>query len=273
MEPARLTMLGLEVAHHNMSALVEHVGLTGGDDLRSRYFHSLNAVQMNSVPFMEAEPVLAFDLGDPAIRALAMAFSGDEDGSELEAFTPAESDEVRILVAAGLALLKSQDEVIPQLISTLIGCSIFVRKAGIAGGSFPGTLGAIWLNPLTDWDTVEYAVALLHETVHQSLFLHDMVNALYHQPSSEMEYSPKVFSAIRREKRGYDPAFHAAYVALAIRDVYARANREMKVRQLHEGLASSLPELEKHRDVLTDHGAAVLDEMTERFNRLALAVS
>jgi hypothetical protein len=248
----------------NARVLADAVG-TAGDGVRPRvaYLEALETIQPRRFLYdaERAEPALDFGRS-PEGEVLIRHFLGVDvvDGS----VTFPQADEARLgsAVADGLGLLAEVHPDGAESARFLVGSFLFARQAGSGGASLGDQLGVVWLNPPDRWEVVDYAEAILHESVHQALFLHEMVNRVYVAGIAEMELEEnRVVSAVRRERRPYDASFHAAVVATELRGLYERLGDGERAEVFAAGLRQTLPELAEHRHFLTDVGAAILDQM------------
>jgi hypothetical protein len=83
-------------------------------------------------------------------------------------------------------------------------------------------MGAIWLGLDPNDEISDYAALILHEYVHQCLFLEDMVRSIFIGGKTDLAVPDAlVTSALRRTPRGYDKSFHSAFVAVTLSRLYA----------------------------------------------------
>lgn len=149
------------------------------------------------------------------------------------------------------------------LSESLIARFLIARKPNCGGASTGDMLGCVWLSPPNSWGSPDYAEAILHESVHQALFLDEMVRRVYSaDPPVLAAEDACVVSAIRKERRPLDASFHAACVAAALVDLYRFLDRPDRVRSLQAGLKPSVEELAIKSQYLTDHGQQILHELT-----------
>lgn len=253
-----------ETVAANARVLAEAVGTAWeGRSPRAAYFEALETIQPLRFAYDadRAEPALDFGRS-PEGEVLIQHFLGVEGVGESSRFAAGDEPRLRSAVTDGLGLLA---DVYPEGADSarfLVGSFLFARQAGSGGASLGDQLGVVWLNPPARWEAVDYAEAILHESLHQALFLHEMVNRVYVAGIEEMELEEsRVVSAVRRERRPYDASFHAAVVATELRGLYERLGDGERAEVFAAGLRQTLPELADHRHFLTDVGAAVLDQM------------
>ncbi|THH34534.1 aKG-HExxH-type peptide beta-hydroxylase [Neolewinella litorea] len=139
---------------------------------------------------------------------------------------------------------------------------LFAKRDSYDGGSVSSRVGMIWLSPKEHWTDVNWADNLLHEFVHNCLFLEDMVNTIFPYSASRMaEDDALVVSAIRRTKRGYDKSYHAAFVAYALVEFYEKLGRFDKAKSLLIPLFPSLNDMRQNLTFISDNGQKHLDDL------------
>lgn len=145
----------------------------------------------------------------------------------------------------------------------LLGALVVSQHAPIRQGSASHFLGIVCLRPRVDGT---YREALLHEAVHQALFLEDAVRGVFDHEQAALVPSP-----LRAGARSYEAAFHAAAVAFTLAHARRRAGNAAGVAVLVARLTRVLPELERRSDCLTGHGRGLLGELRAGVARLGAA--
>jgi hypothetical protein len=223
------------------------------------YVQTLNALQRNPIPVPDGErtPVLDFTLDSPAVRSFVSELSGDE---QLECFSASEQLQIAEGVQSGLQRLRVLAPCAEDAVRYLIARLVFARHPVRAGGSAANTVGMVWLSPPASAQADDFAEFLWHEATHQALFLADMLNPLFtvERRNGPM---PQVTSAIRRQPRDYDLAFHAACVAASLIELYEALGNREKVAELRRGMSLTMSELMAMQEPLTDAGRAILFEL------------
>lgn len=252
-----------------VDAFVEHVMGAPVTPRRERYFECLNRVQRCSLRFHRgvARPVLTVALNGVETRAILSSLMLSEElrgAGPLQPLAPRTEGSVTQCIVEAEALLRAYDATAARYVGDLIGEIILLRNEGFIAGSFWHLLGVIWMSPGTDWAVVDYAEAMLHEAVHQSMFLNDMVRGLFKTSEDELR-SPEllVMSPIRGVRRPYDAAFHAATVSTTLTHFHEWTGRQDRARSLCTPLLVTLAELYERRRVLTEAGREVLDAMLD----------
>jgi hypothetical protein len=167
-------------------------------------------------------------------------------------------------VAQGYALLAEYDKALPNVLSTLVGSYAAVECPKIGGASFADLMGVVLLSAPKWWSVVNYADSILHEGVHQSLFLVEMVCGLFTRPHPEMERDESTFvlSSIKRIRRPYSLSFHAAAVSYTLVGLYSWLGQTDEAEMLRNNLIPTLEELVRLDHMLNATGREILDEMT-----------
>lgn len=144
----------------------------------------------------------------------------------------------------------------------LIRRVIYAYRDEYSGGSVSNRIGWIWLSPDTSWDEAEFCENLVHEYVHNVLFLEEMVGTLFSVSAAIMaEPQNQVVSAIRRVPRYFDQTYHAAAVAIVLTELALAQGHVEKARVLTEGLLPSLDAMKNKSDLMTENGFSLLREM------------
>ncbi len=246
-----------------MGALSVATGCEGVDDYRLAYFRALNAIQKREIPLRDHSPhphlVFEFDAAD---RHIVEHFLEVASLDESNLFSSPSAERVRNRMKTGWEGLSDYDPDAVWLAESLVARFLIARKADFGGSSTGDMLGCVWLNPPPAWDAHDYAEAILHESIHQALFLDEMIRRVYAADQQTLaDEDARVLSAIRRESRPLDASFHAACVAAALLDFHEALGRADRVNTLRAGLASSLEALTAKSAYLTDHGRQILDEL------------
>jgi HEXXH motif-containing protein len=234
---------------------------------RLSYFTSLNRLQRYRLRFSaeRAEPLLDFAADQYESEAIlnSLRRSPDFDAStRIGAVPPDEATRIGDQYRSAYRLLQAYDSEILEVIDDLIAWIIVARIPGYVGGSFWHALGAVWMSPSRDWTALNYAENLLHEGVHQAMFLDDMVHGLFAAPLAALSSDDAlVASSIRETRRPYDYAFHSATVSVALIDFFEHSRMTERAAELCRPLLRTLVELHEKRRFLSPRGYAILEEM------------
>lgn len=209
-----------------------------------------------------AAPQVLTDPADALCRAILPRFRNAE--SKPEPLCPVEADRARGLVREGLQMLRDWDAPVTETVCTLLPMVLAVDLAsGRAGGASLSDLPAvIWIRPGDRWQAEDAAESLLHEAVHQSLFLHDTVYGIFEEQA--FLDPPRVPSAVRsiypsnqEPIRTFWAAFHALCVAEWLA-VWFRERKPSLAEQFDKAIAVSRPHLVAHAHLLTPLGRRLL---------------
>jgi hypothetical protein len=218
--------------------------------------------------------VLRFDVEDPVAREnLRLLFDGREPDDWATVSREKDAAGITRLVGEAEALLEAYASSAAAVLRLLIGSILIARLDvdDILGSSHGDLLGTIWINPQTAWEGADYAEMILHEGVHQSLFLDEMVSTLFVRPPREMEdESSLVLSPSVGVPRPYDLAFHSSVVVTALADFYAALAlpRPRRVEANLARLPVSIAGLRRRDDLLTGHGEGLLGLLESEIERL-----
>jgi hypothetical protein len=253
---------------------VEDTPVQGGD-LRMRYFTALNRLRNIQVPFVpnSLDPFLAFDLDRPETRQLLLQFFATPD--ELGDCFSVEDQRDAIInkLDAALHLLDEYSENIAGCLRLLFGCLLLVGKRNFAGGASLGGAytGVVWISLAPEWDPTVFAESMLHESVHQALFLEEIVNGLFADDLiAEMATERGLvasavwpYNSEYKARRPYDRAFHAACVGAVLSDFYQYLALADKALQFSQPLGVTTRELREKAEFLLPRGNEILSEVSE----------
>jgi hypothetical protein len=262
-----LEVLTPSAVQANASSFVRYVDRSVRDATRDDLLFALNKVQAHRVPFRagERDPSLSFGT-TPEEEALLRFIAIPETLASEWRYAPDEQAALRQRVRAAHDLLESYDRELAGTIGFLIGAYV-CGKVGprFSGGSVSKAIGAIWLGLDAASPAVEVADLILHEFVHNALFLDDMVRGSFRGGEGALDKKEyRVTSAILQIPRGYDKAFHSAYVAATLADFHLRRGDAARARTLLEPALVTIRELatpERRHQVLKANGQLRLEQL------------
>lgn len=153
----------------------------------------------------------------------------------------------------------------PELFASfvsLIHYVIFAHRDGYSGGTVSSRIGLIWLSPSKDWSDDEWLENLIHEFVHNALFLEDLVHCIFSTGSARLEEPDALAtSAIRQVKRGYDKSYHSAFVSQAIVEYYLALGQAKKAASFIFPLVVCVEDLAKNTKLVSEHGKELLTNL------------
>jgi hypothetical protein len=251
----------------NMSSFVNYVEnrQQNLNNPRNAYFSCLNSVQKQKFHFNPDSPeiLLDFNYEDPVTQATLKHFLEITKLTEEHKFKRDEIVDIKQKVKSALPIIYKYDSEISDVIPMLLGSFLFAKKNPVGAATNGDSLGATWLNPPANWQPLDYAECILHESVHQALFLDEMIHSHFTYSLSEMlKDDGLVTSAIRKTKRGYHLSFHSACVAVVLVDFYMLLSMPDKANRFLGPVLLTIRELElKKQKYLTAQGKNILDEL------------
>ena len=177
---------------NNILAVVQFTGRKQNmGTLRKDYFDSLNEIQRYKFYFNAKSEEILFvnDIKDLVIQPTFRHLLDIAELNHENYFSQIETNSIKNNVATSFKLIDKYYAGLTKSILRLVACFLLVKQNEAAGGSSPTSLGAVLLNPSETWQEVDYADTILHESVHQSVYLDDMVNEIYAKSYVEMTAS------------------------------------------------------------------------------------
>lgn len=234
---------------------------------RALLHETLASIQPDAYNWSADGPDVQFDDGDgleePVLRRIMVV---DELPGDWE-IEPELRPAYRAEVARALSTLEEVDAPTARSVRTVIGTFVFGRLPGYGGGSNSSAIGCVWLNPKHTWTEADWLENVLHEYVHQCLFMDDMRHGLFaHDGELLAREDALVESAILRTRRPYDRAFHSAFVSFALMQLNLRLGMRHRVDQHIEPLRNTLDQLQGKSQELTAHGRSILDSLCFAFD-------
>ncbi|MGW3354119.1 aKG-HExxH-type peptide beta-hydroxylase [Streptomyces bungoensis] len=259
----------LEKIESNRLTLADFAGYRQAAD----YFNALDDLQSVKFPRpadVTTSPFLSFDTESPDVAAIVNSIIESAELPITATLSSVAHHRIQPISQAledALKDLASFDERAEALVRHLVASVILVDISGCEGGSFWHALGVVWLSPGIAWSVEKYAESLLHESVHQATFLDDMVNRIFSVGPDAMAASDSlIISPIREVRRRFDFTLHATAVAIVLaRYLDYRQSIDRASRMLN-GASTSLREMSRKRQFLTEYGNDVLDELA-RYHR------
>jgi hypothetical protein len=236
------------------------------EEVRRHYLSALNEIQSHRFPAAMTSGALQLDFGDGPETEAALKELLDCDPLPPE-WRFADGDRTRLQGEAeeALAEIAKLDPELHRNLNTIVAGFVFARRPKLEGGSISALTGPIWLDPKDEWTIDTYVENMVHEYVHQCLFLDEMVNTIFAKFSIEEMSTPEalVTSTILKRRRPYDKSYHSAFVAYVIAQFYAVRGQEAKAREYLEATRSTTDELLERSEFATANGLANLTELSE----------
>jgi hypothetical protein len=220
--------------------------------------------------------VVRFDVEHPvAFENLGLLFDGRMPADTKGLSCARDEDRIAGHIRQAEKLLGDYSASAASVLRLLIASILVARLDAddVLGSSHGSLMGPIWINPQEGWEGADYAEMILHEGVHQSLFLDEMVNTLFVRAPREMEDDGAlVLSPSLGRPRAYDLAYHSTVVVTALADFYSKLSlsRPSRIEANLARLPVSLSGLRRRSDLLTVHGRQLLGCLESEVARLGL---
>jgi hypothetical protein len=250
--------------HASARTVAEYAGTLSKISLRRSFLDALSKIQPIKVDFHSGDDEIFLSFAPASSREeeafrTVMVVDALPDGWE---FSNEERREITVLIADALDLLERVTPEVGTALRTIVGAFLIARLKHYEGGSISNLMGAIWLALPTSRPAMTFAEIILHEYVHQCLFLDDMVHGIFPHGEDRMaQRDGEVTSAILKINRGYDKAFHSAFVAFVLAIFYQKLGLADTMNGFLEPLQVTLPQLQSKSHFLTDHGRILLNEL------------
>jgi len=220
------------------------------------WLSSLIGVEVTATP---GQLRLTFPGEDPRPARLLAVLTADPELSLVWPLEPRNEKPIASRVGRSLRLLSTACPPLAAGLGALLAEIVVVGKRGTGACSSSAAVGALFLSPRAAWPPSKYAEILVHEFVHQALFLEECVNGMF-VPSADFDAPESlVVSAVRKVPRGYDKSFHAAWVAYLQRRLYQRLG--IADPKPPGELSQTLQGLHSRRHLLTANGQAILAQL------------
>ena len=242
----------------------------GGDwntkEVKKQFYDKLKLIQGLNIPVHEHKIVLSFedsDVVEAMYKAGLLVNPKEFILNKSHLFSKREQQAISKRTTQALKFIRQADSFLFESMLQVVACIGYYKAAekGHLGGTVSSAVGLIWLDPSKggDWSIPFLAEQIVHEYIHTTLFIAEMVRGTYTDTSLVPE--SLVVSAIRRQKRGYDKSFHAAYVASGLVAFHANTGSIGRASELAKYLNQSVLDLEKvqrETGVLDENGAGML---------------
>lgn len=229
---------------HALQAIAAITGyLPREEEFKSRFVGALNLLQRTSLPCRDSV-VISFD--NPALLD-ELCREGVITPNNAHLFSPPEQERIVHAITDAFSYIRAVDADLHDAIRLQIATITPVRREG-SSGTVSSMVGLIWLNPTPAWTVVDFAENLVHEFIHNTIFLADMVNKIFTTPHWYAPDDGLVVSAIKQYPRAVNIAYHSAFVAIGLALFLARANQYARAAELTTGIATTLAGLKEKGD-------------------------
>ncbi|XP_052784234.1 uncharacterized protein LOC128220005 [Mya arenaria] len=238
---------------------------------KERFYTELEKYQTIKIPVEETRVVLSFDhpdLVEGLNRSGILEMSKEYVDAGKHLYTLEEQEQIKSNVRAAMDMINSADPELYRAIHQVIGCIAFYKAEhpGYGGGTISSALGVIWQDPRAygQKTVAHYAEQIVHEFIHTSLFLADMVHGTYIDRSLLPQL--KVYSPVKKELRDFDKTFHASYVTTGVAIFQSRAGNFEKAKTYAGDLRAAVDGLiaiQNEAAVLNESGDAMLQALDD----------
>lgn len=233
--------------------------------VRQRYLQALNQVQNHPFPDAMIGDDLTLDFGEsPETEVTLRELLAADPLPEGWQYSRSKQGEIRRYAHKAIQSIAALDPALHRGMRVIVAGFIFARRPNLEGGSISALMGPIWLGPSSEWTTSTYIENMIHEYVHQCLFLDEMVRTIFTKYSVEEMSTPDalVTSTILKRRRPYDKSYHSAFVAHVLAQYYLTRGEHEKARSYLESTRLTIDELLDKAQFASVNGLAILRELS-----------
>jgi|GEM_PF-6518233 len=164
------------------------------DDCSRKSFSEAIA-RLRGYPSPQAEGI-CIHFSDSQISSLC-----NENGIFIDASDMTSEAQISLerLFSEALELIEQSDPRLSELIQLVTTDVVFMNSNRIGGGTASHLPGIACFSPGDNWLAYDMAESLIHEAVHLSTFLCDMVHSIFTEPASAFEKEEcQVLSAVKK---------------------------------------------------------------------------
>lgn len=166
------------------------------------------------------------------------------------------------LISSGLDSISATSHDLRELIELTIGEIFLAQEDGSEGGTMSSAVGLIWLNPRLEWGPRRTGENIVHEWIHNMLFLADMVCPLFAVDYVGLSAdSAHATSAILHRKRPFDRCYHSAAVAAGLVFFHTISGDRQKADALIGPTLKTVRELQGKPELMTASGADLMRDV------------
>lgn len=222
-----------------VNAICATVAITGhlptATEFKQNYLSCLNSIQNTSIPCRDTV-VISFDnpvlLNELCREGLIAAQPG-------HVFPPPIQERIAHHISDGFAFIKAVDEDLHDAIMLMIGTIAPIQREG-SSGTVSSMIGLLWLNPTPTWTVIDYAENIVHEFIHNTIFLADLVWKIFITPHWYTPQDGLVTSAIKKYPRGVNISYHSVFVAVGLIIFMNKAHQHLRAEELTSGIQETL---------------------------------
>lgn len=166
------------------------------------------------------------------------------------------------LISNGLDSISAVSRDLRELIELTIGEIFLAQEDGSEGGTMSSAVGLIWLNPSAEWGPRKTGENIVHEWIHNMLFLADMISPLFAVDYIGLSAdSAHATSAILHRKRPFDRCYHSAVVAAGLVFYHTISGDLHKADALIDPTIKTVRELQDKPELMTQPGADLIQDV------------
>jgi len=235
--------------------------LAAPGQLRSQYLSALSHLQTwTKIQWAPEGIAVTFDNPGAVADFVRREAWGSERQDRL--FRDDQRTGLRNLIRDGLGTISAVNRDLHDLIELTIGEIFLAQESGSEGGTMSSAVGLIWLNPKVEWGASKTGENIVHEWIHNMLFLADMVDPIFAVDYIGLsEESAHATSAILHRKRPFDRCYHSAAVAAGLVFFHTISGDKEKADALIEPTVKTVRELQGMPDLMTQSGSDLLEQV------------
>lgn len=237
--------------------------LAPAGQLRTQYLSALSHLQSwTTIQWAPAGVAVTFDNPRAVADFVRREAWGQERPVQDRLFPVDQRAGLRDLISDGLKTIAAVNHDLHELIELTIGEIFLAQESGSEGGTMSSAVGLIWLNPRVEWGPRKAGENIVHEWIHNMLFLADMVDPLFAVDYTGLSAeSAHATSAILHRKRPFDRCYHSAAVAAGLVFFHSISGDKERADALIEPTVRTVRELEGMPDLMTQSGSDLLQEV------------
>jgi len=237
--------------------------LAAAQQLRDQYLSALSHLQSwTAIQWTPDRIAVTFDNPRAIADFIRREAWGQERPVQDRLFPAHQRAGLYDLISEGLESISAVSHDLRELIELTIGEIFLAQESGSEGGTMSSAVGLIWLNPRIEWGARKAGENIVHEWIHNMLFLADMVNPLFAVDYTGLSAeSAHATSAILHRKRPFDRCYHSAAVAAGLVFFHSISGDAERADALIEPTVRTVRELQDKPDLMTQSGADLLQDV------------
>jgi hypothetical protein len=273
-QPSTVRQVGFtsrQVYEANIDALLAYAGVEpsggGGLERKQAFIAAVDRIQAAPTPgrpFSSEPQVCFFEPGDELLEMLAREFTRAEDGTTVAPvrLPPKQRSAVVSGVSESVGLLQAFHPGYAAAVRDLVAAIVVAGGSNVSGATRSSQLATIYLNPPADWDSVSYAEALLHESVHIAHYLDQMITPWFASPHWQLAGpETSVISSIRRISRPLPLALEACCVSTVLVDLLWWAGADARAAAMCSSTMESLVGIKALERHLAPRGREIVEDL------------